>query len=94
MIDTDEGDVIRYTRGSQQLGVKPGEYATVREVDARQNTLKVERSDGSTKEYDPRRLRGVAVYEKAERSFSKGDRVQLTAPHKAAPGSQTASWER
>jgi conjugative relaxase-like TrwC/TraI family protein len=79
-----EGDVIRYTRGSQQLGVKPGEYATVREVDARQNTLKVERSDGSTKEYDPQRLRGVAVYEKAERTFSKGDRVQLTAPNKAA----------
>jgi ATP-dependent exoDNAse (exonuclease V) alpha subunit len=79
-----EGDVIRYTRGSQQLGVKPGEYATVREVDARQNTLKVERSDGSTKEYDPRRLRGVAVYEKAERSFSEGDRVQMTAPHNAA----------
>jgi ATP-dependent exoDNAse (exonuclease V) alpha subunit len=76
--------VIRYTRGSHQLGVKPGEYATVREVDARQNTLKVERSDGTTKEYDPRRLRGVAVYEKAERSFSEGDRVQMTAPHKAA----------
>jgi len=79
-----EGDVIRYTRGSHQLGVKPGEYATVREIDARQNTLKVERSDGTTKEYDPRRLRGVAVYEKAERSFSEGDRVQMTAPHKAA----------
>jgi hypothetical protein len=79
-----EGDVIGYTRGSQQLGIKPGEYATVREVDARQNTLKVEFSDRSTKEYDPRRLRGVAVYEKAERSFSEGDRVQLTAPHKAA----------
>jgi conjugative relaxase-like TrwC/TraI family protein len=79
-----EGDVIRYTRGSHQLGVKPGEYATVREVDARQNRLKVERSDGTTKEYDPRRLRGVAVYEKAERTFSEGDRVQMTAPHKAA----------
>lgn len=79
-----EGDVIRYTKGSQQLGIKPGEYATVREVDARENALKVECSDRSTKEYDPRRLRGVAVYEKAERKFSEGDRVQLTAPHKAA----------
>jgi hypothetical protein len=79
-----EGDVIRYTKGSHQLGMKPGEYATVREVDARQNTLKVERSDQSMKQYDPRRLRGVAVYQKAERSFSEGDRVQLTAPNKAA----------
>jgi conjugative relaxase-like TrwC/TraI family protein len=79
-----KGDVIRYTRGSQKLDIKPGEYATVREVDARHNALKVERADQSTVEYDPSRLRGVAVYEKAERSFSKGDRVQLTAPNKAA----------
>jgi ATP-dependent exoDNAse (exonuclease V) alpha subunit len=79
-----EGDVIRYTKGSHQLGIRPGEYGTVREVDARQNTLKVEFSGQTTKEYDPRRLRGVAVYERAERSFSEGDRVQLTAPNKAA----------
>lgn len=79
-----EGDVIRYTRGSHQLGIKSGEYGTVREIDARQNTLKVERADQFIKEYDPRRLRGVAVYEKAERSFSEGDRIQLTAPNKAA----------
>src|SRR5262245_12879937 len=84
-----EGDVIRYTKGSQTLNLKPGAYATVREVDARQNTLKVERPDqsplrrSSTVEYDPKRLRGVGVYEKAERSFSEGDRIQLTAPNKA-----------
>jgi conjugative relaxase-like TrwC/TraI family protein len=79
-----EGDVVRYTKGSQHLGLKPGEYATVREVDERQNTLKVERPDKSTKQYDPSRLRGVTVYQKAERNFSEGDRVQLTAPNKAA----------
>ena len=79
-----EGDVIRYTKGSQKLDIKPGEYATVREVDTRHNTLKVERADQAIKEYDPSRLRGVAVYEKAERNFSEGDRVQLTAPNKAA----------
>src|SRR5690349_16497990 len=37
-----EGDVIRYTKGSAQLGIASGEYATVRDVDARQNTLRVE----------------------------------------------------
>ena len=44
-----EGDVIRYTKGSHQLGIKPGEYGTVREVDARQNTLKVEFSGQQTR---------------------------------------------
>lgn len=76
-----EGDVIRYTKGSAQLGIAPGEYATVRDVDARQNTLRVElHKDRWETQYDPQRLRGVAVYETAERNFAKGDRVQLTAP--------------
>jgi ATP-dependent exoDNAse (exonuclease V) alpha subunit len=79
-----EGDVIRYTKGSAQLGIAPGEYATVRDVDARQNTLRVElHKDRWETQYDPQRLRGVAVYEQAERSFAKGDRVQLTAPDRA-----------
>jgi conjugative relaxase-like TrwC/TraI family protein len=80
-----EGDVIRYTRGSAQLGIAPGEYATVRDVDARQNTLQVQlHKDRWETKYDPQRLRGVAVYETAERSFAKGDRVQLTAPDRSA----------
>lgn len=92
-----EGDVIRYTKGSTQLGIKPGEYAAVRDVDARQNTLRVElQKDGSEKEYDPRRLRGVAVYETAERNFAKGDRVQLTAPDRASglPNRELGKIER
>jgi len=55
-------------------------HATVRDVDARQNTLRVElHKDRWETQYDPQRLRGVAVYETAERKFAKGDRVQLTA---------------
>jgi conjugative relaxase-like TrwC/TraI family protein len=79
-----EGHVIRYTKGSAQLGIKPGEYATVRNVDVRQNTLRVELKDGRDQQYDPRRLRGVAVYETAERTFGKGDRIQLTAPDRSS----------
>lgn len=53
--------------------------------DPRQNTLRVElQKDGQEKEYDPRRLRGVAVYEAAERNFAKGDRIQLTAPDRTS----------
>jgi ATP-dependent exoDNAse (exonuclease V) alpha subunit len=33
--------------------------------------------------YDPRRQHGVTVYREAERSFSEGDRVQMTAPYHA-----------
>jgi hypothetical protein len=47
----------------------------------RQNALRVDLKDGREASYDPRRLRGVTVYETAERNFSKGDRIQLTAPN-------------
>jgi conjugative relaxase-like TrwC/TraI family protein len=79
-----EGDVIRYTKGSAQHAIKPGEYATVRDVNVRQNTLQVETKDGREVQYDPKRLRGVSVYERTERSFSAGDRVQLTAPDRSS----------
>jgi hypothetical protein len=36
---------------------------------------------GRTVEYDPRRLKGVAVYREDERNFSVGDRIQFRAPY-------------
>jgi conjugative relaxase-like TrwC/TraI family protein len=76
------GDVVRYSRGSQVLGIKPGEYATVAEVNASQNRLTVEKANGQQVDYDPRRLRAVTVYREADRDFAQGDRIQFTAPSK------------
>jgi conjugative relaxase-like TrwC/TraI family protein len=75
-----EGDLVRYTRGSKVLGIDPGEYARVSQVDARQNRITIDRENGAQQTYDPRRLSGVAVYEEVQREFSQGDRVQFTAP--------------
>ena len=58
--------------------------ATVRDIDVRQNTLRVEMKDGREVQYDPKRLRGVSVYERSERNFSTGDRIQLTAPDRSS----------
>ena len=74
------GDVLRYSRGSKTEGMKPGEYARVTGVDAKENRLTVEREAGTLQTYDPRRLSGVSVHREAEREFSQGDRVQFTAP--------------
>ena len=49
-------------------------------IDAKQNTLTVERKSGEELSYDPRRLQGVTVYRESEHTFAEGDRVQLTAP--------------
>jgi len=74
------GDVIRYSRGSKTVGVKAGDYATVVAVEKRENHLTVRRENGQELTYDPKRLQGVNVYQREERSFSVGDRVQFTAP--------------
>jgi ATP-dependent exoDNAse (exonuclease V) alpha subunit len=75
-----EGDVLRYSRGSKETGIGKGEYARVKSVDADSNQLTVERKSGEEVSYDPRRQQGVSVYREQERAFSVGDRVQLTAP--------------
>jgi ATP-dependent exoDNAse (exonuclease V) alpha subunit len=49
-------------------------------MDPKENRLAIERETGTLQTYDPRRLSGVSVYREAEREFSKGDRVQFTAP--------------
>ena len=66
-----EGDVVRYTRGSKVLGIEPGEYARVQQVDSRENRVTIERENGECQTYDPRRLAGVAVYHETERAFSR-----------------------
>ena len=76
------GDVLRYSRGSKTEGIKPGEYARVTGVDAKENRLTIEREAGTRQAYDPRRLSGVSVHREAERELSQGDRVQFTAPSK------------
>jgi conjugative relaxase-like TrwC/TraI family protein len=79
----EKGDVIRYSKGSKPLGIEAGEYARVTATDRETNMLTVKRHDGEELSYDPRRLQGVTVYRDHERSFSHGDRVQMTAPYHA-----------
>jgi conjugative relaxase-like TrwC/TraI family protein len=74
------GDVVRYTVGSRTIGLRPGEYAQIEDIDASANRVTVVRATGERVTYDPRRLQGVTVFREAERAFAIGDRVQFTAP--------------
>jgi conjugative relaxase-like TrwC/TraI family protein len=76
------GDVIRYARGSKDAGIEPGSYARVVAVNPTENLLSVEKQNAELATYDPKRLRGVAVYREMEREFAIGDRIQFTAPDK------------
>jgi conjugative relaxase-like TrwC/TraI family protein len=79
----EQGDVIRYSKGSKPLGIEAGEYARVTATDRETNTVTVTRKSGEELSYDPRRLQGVTVYRETERTFAEGDRVQMTAPYHA-----------
>ncbi|WP_263418405.1 MobF family relaxase [Terriglobus albidus] len=74
------GDVLRYSRGSKETGIRKGEYARVIGIDAARNQITVALFDGRNQSYDPRRQQGVSVYREEERAFSVGDRIQFTAP--------------
>src|SRR6202049_1202540 len=76
----ERGDVVRYTRGSKVLGIEPGEYARVEQVNVTENRITIKRETGAQQTYDPRRLSGVTVYHEVQREFSQGDRIQFTSP--------------
>jgi conjugative relaxase-like TrwC/TraI family protein len=76
------GEVLQYTTGSKELGIERNSLARIESVDPRNNTLTVQREDGESVSYDPRRLRGVNVFKEAEREFATGDRIQLTGQNK------------
>jgi len=74
------GDVLRYQRGSKELELERGSYASVTAIDAKSNFITVQTEIGSIVTYDPSRVRGIDAYRETEKSFATGDRLQMTAP--------------
>lgn len=77
------GDVVRYSRGSQFIGIAAGSYGTITGVQPALNLLSVQKETGEFVTYDPHRLSGVTVYREVARDFTVGDRIQFTAPDKS-----------
>ena len=79
----EEGDVIRFTRGSKQFAIAKGAYAHVEKLDRDANMLTVNTGDGRRIEYNPVRLFGVEVFREEPRVLAQGDRIQFRAPDRA-----------
>jgi conjugative relaxase-like TrwC/TraI family protein len=75
-------DVVRFSRGSTQMGIEAGSYGRVAAVDAGKNLLTIKFANENQVTYDPKRLSGVTVYQQVTREFSARDRIQFTAPQK------------
>ncbi len=76
------GDVLLYTTGSKAHGIERSSYATVLSVNAKINTITIQREDDQVVSYDPKRLKGVNVYRETPREIAVGERIQFTAPIK------------
>jgi conjugative relaxase-like TrwC/TraI family protein len=78
----DVGDVLRYQRGSRDLGIEKHSYAEVIATQPKDNLLIVQKPDGEHVTYNPARLHGISAYREIELSFAVGDRLGLTAPNR------------
>jgi conjugative relaxase-like TrwC/TraI family protein len=79
----EEGDLIRFTRGSKQFAIPKGGYGRVEAVDRDANVLTINTGSGRRIEYNPVRLFGVEVFREEQRVLSRGDRIQFRAPDRA-----------
>lgn len=75
-------DVLRYSKGSEELGLAAGSYVRVIATDKKANEITVQKATGELVTYDPRRLIGITAYTERDREFAVGDRLQFTAPNK------------
>ncbi len=79
----EEGDLIRFTRGSKQFAIPKGGYGRVEAVDRDANVLTINTGSGRRIEYNPVRLFGVEVFREEHRILARGDRIQFRAPDRA-----------
>ena len=78
----EEGDVLKFIRGSKAFGLGKGSYARVLAVDSEHNLLTVAKEDRTVVRYTPSRLQGVEIFHQEERPLAAGDRVQFRAPQR------------
>jgi conjugative relaxase-like TrwC/TraI family protein len=77
-----QGDILYYSRGSNEHGIEPRSYATVASVEAATNQITVSKDDGKQVTYAPERLSGITAYREISRDFAQGDRIQFTSTNR------------
>lgn len=72
------GDVVRFGRDYQQIAAAKGEYMRVVAVDAPAGTVVLQKADGSTIAWQPKKHNKIEVYERDTRELAKGDLIRIT----------------
>lgn len=72
------GDVVRFGRDYQKIDASKGEYMRVLGTEAPQGAVLLQKEDGSTIRWEPRKFNNVEVYEFDSRELAKGDMLRMT----------------
>lgn len=72
------GDVVRFGRDYQQIAAMKGEYMRVAVVDAPNGTVVLQKEDGATIAWQPRKHNKIEVYAVDKRALAKGDLIRIT----------------
>jgi hypothetical protein len=73
-----KGDVVRFGRDYQGLGVSKGEYTTVARTDAARGAVTLSTADGAELDWYPSKNNNVEVYEAKNRRLAEGDLIRIT----------------
>lgn len=73
-----DGDVVRFGRDYQALGVAKGEYTTVVGNEATRGVVILAKADGTKVAWQPQKNNNVEVYDADTRKLSEGDLIRIT----------------
>jgi conjugative relaxase-like TrwC/TraI family protein len=72
------GDVVRFGRDYKQIDAAKGEYARVVSTDATRGVVLLQKENGQTIAWEPKKNNTVEVYDAERRDIAKGDIIRMT----------------
>ena len=72
------GDVVRFGRDYKQIDAAKGEYARVVSTDAPRGVVLLQKENGQTIAWEPKKHNNVEVYDAERRDIAKGDIIRMT----------------
>lgn len=74
----EKGDIVRFGRTYNSLGVKKDQYLLIKDVDVASGRVVLVNPDGVFTVWDPKRAKKVEVYRPEKRCLAAGDKIRWT----------------
>lgn len=85
------GDVVRFGRDHQKIDARNGEVMRVVAVDSQRGQVELQKADGKTITWEPKKYNKVEIYDAEMRALAKGDLIRLTRKEGALQNGEIGS---